>query len=343
MKPSITVKSLLASFYHGAGWVASEIRSACQGEFLILMYHRIIPRDDAGDWVQAGMYVTPETFERHVLFLKEYFSLCPIWELPAGLCPNAPPRGSKPRCALTFDDGWKDFYQYAYPILLSHQVPATVFLPTDHIGSTNWFWTDRLAWVLRQKSRIGTPLLAPKDVSGAIVSRVANLKGAVESLVETAIEFLKALPAGEIEEILQELSSLWGISLNLPGRAFLSWDEVREMYRSGVVTFGSHTASHRILTTLTPEEVAAELGTSRRRLVSEGVVDPDFIPFCYPNGNYTAEIAAMVRDTGYALAVTTERGWNSPASDLFSLRRVGMHQDMAGTPAMFGCRIAGLL
>lgn len=93
---------------------------------------------------------------------------------------------------------------------------------------------------------------------------------------------------------------------------------------------------------MTEPEIRDELANSRKRLISEKAVDPVFIPFSYPNGNYTDRIAKMVRDAGYDLAVTTENGWNHNRSDLFALKRISIHQDMTSTEAMLGCRILGI-
>ena len=114
------------------------------------------------------------------------------------------------------------------------------------------------------------------------------------------------------------------------------------MGRSGLVTFGSHTVNHLILTTLTEQEVGRELDESRERLLREGVVGSEFIPFCYPNGNYTARITEMVREAGYSMAVTTKKGWNGIGCDPYALRRVGIHQDISSTEALFGCRVTGI-
>ena len=58
------------------------------------------------------------------------------------------------------------------------------------------------------------------------------------------------------------------------------------MQISWLVSSGSHTVAHKILTTLTDDEIRNELIESRKKLIAEQVVDPSFIPFCYPNGNY---------------------------------------------------------
>jgi peptidoglycan/xylan/chitin deacetylase (PgdA/CDA1 family) len=287
------------------------------------------------------MYVTPWNFERHIRFLKTHFSVVRFSEIferiKSGKLISHP--NHKPFCVLTFDDGWYDFYLHAFPTLKAHELPAMVFLPTDYIGTRTWFWTDRLGYLFYHgynSEASGDAVYKGRD---PLVKKLIGLRGGLESRIESAIELLKGVSSESIEGTIQELSSIWRISPNPDGQAFLSWDEVREMAASNLITFGSHTAGHRILTTLTDDEIHDEIDESRKRLIAEQAVDPSFIPFCYPNGNYNDKIVSVVQNIGYNLAVTTKRGWNELGSAPFTLRRIGIHQDMTSTEAMFGCRI----
>jgi peptidoglycan/xylan/chitin deacetylase (PgdA/CDA1 family) len=137
----------------------------------------------------------------------------------------------------------------------------------------------------------------------------------------------------------------WNVDYDIKRKSFLSWDEIHEMHKSGVIYFGSHTKSHHILTTIPDERIQDELAQSKDKLLFENVVTPEFIPFAYPNGNYNDRIAKMVEEAGYNLAVTTEKGWNSVSNNnggLYKLKRIGIHQDMTSTNAMLACRIYGI-
>ncbi len=327
--------------YH-LGFISLKLRRASNGAFAILMYHRIIPKFEAQKGVQPGMYVEPGTFERQIRFLKRYFAIRPMAEVFAGAQGEVTAFHALPSCVLTFDDGWADFYTTCFPILKAYKVPATVFLPTDFVGSQDSFWTDRLSFLLASRWKKEQPgeSLPSQVAPDPLVRRLLHLNGSLESRLESAIALLKTRRNEEIEEAIAVLSSLWGIELNSPGRLFLSWEEVKEMGQSGLITFGSHTATHRILTTLDMNEVKAELGKSREELMARRIVDPSFIPFSYPNGNHTEEICRMVQEAGYHLAVTTQKGWNYTGTHLFSWKRFPIHQDMTFSPAMLGCRIA---
>ena len=345
MKSSIAIRSTLASFYNSFGLISWKLRTYSQYNFLFLTYHRILSREKAGTQVQAGMYVEPETFETHIHFLERHLNIISISEFLSNFRKDFGTSSIRPFCILTFDDGWYDFYQYVFPILKTYQIPATVFLPTNFIGTTKCFWTDSLAKLFSQRQRAESKerrVRIKTFSSNYLTNQLENLKGSKESKLEKAMQILKAYRDEEIEEILSYLSRNWNLNPEPLDRSFLSWEEVREMAQSGLISFGSHTASHRILTTLTDTEIQGELVRSKERLILEKVVDPSFIPFSYPNGSYDEKIAKMVKEVGYNLAVNTEGGWNHLGSNPFTLRRIAIHQDMTSTEAMFGCRITNI-
>lgn len=337
----IRAKSLLASLLTGTGFLKANLERLAESNFAILTYHRILERKGPRECVQDGMFVDPETFDAHIRFLKKHFRIVPIRELTFAAIRNDDHR---PLCVLTFDDGWIDFYENAYPVLTSHAVPATVFLPTDFIETGRRMWPDRIAQLYQERNVSQAKPSRQGDSSDPIVNRLEDIKGTTRQQCETAIGFLKNHRLDRIERVISELSDRWYCEDRAQDRDFLSWGEVREMQSSGLVSFGSHTAGHQILTTLSGEEIERELVESRNALIRERVADPSCMPFCYPNGDYNDKIVRMVAGAGYLLAVTTERGWNAhTSSDPYRLRRISIHQDICSTAAMLGCRIAGFI
>ncbi len=343
MKASTLGKRVLSSVFYSSGFLARRLKDEAKDGLLILMYHRVVDGIVARALSQDGMYVDVETFGEHLRFVMQHFRVVSLAE---GLDileqePGAITRRGRALCAITFDDGWRDVHENAYPLLRAHGISATVFLPTEFIGTRKWFWTDRLARLLNSANP-GEIERTVQTLSGFSLP-TSGLPGETDGRgIHGIIEAMKKLPQEEIERILGTLSEYRGAAPIPEQRAFLSWEEVREMSRSGIFQFGSHTESHRILTTLSDDEVTVELNRSKERLVAEGVVDPAFVPFAYPNGNHTDRIAVMVSEAGYRLAVTTQRGWNrtKPNLDAYRLKRIGVHQDIASTDAMFCCRLA---
>ena len=342
MKLTITAKQIISHFLFYSGIIASKIKNQGRHNSLIIMYHRILLEDEAKCGVQAGMYVKPDTFRIHLEFLKSSFCVVPLSSLLENKLKDSSPDG-KPYCILTFDDGWYDFYQHAYPVLKKYRLPATVFLPTDFIGTDNSFWTDRISYLLYKLNKQEKTKIIAAGSNNKIINKIEHFKGPFEHRLEQTIAKLKKYRLNDIEEIISALATRWNCKDFNPTRQFVNWGEVREMKKSGFVTFGSHTVNHHILTRLTDSEIADELKKSKKRLIDEGVVNKKCIPFCYPNGNCNSKISKMVKDTGYSLAVTTKTGWNNiEPENFYTLNRVGIHQDISSTPAMFGYRIAGL-
>lgn len=184
--------------------------------FVLLMYHRIIPGNEASKGIQDGIYVKPETFNVHIRFIQRHFTITHIAELLCDLKGNTLKSHAKPLCVLTFDDGWRDFYTHAFPLLKQLGIPATVFLPTDYIGTNRWFWTDRLTYLLFQRENLRNSVRGSRFSTDPLLNQLENLKGSQESQLEKAIQMLKAYREEEIEEILSELSINLDMDANPP-------------------------------------------------------------------------------------------------------------------------------
>ena len=110
----------------------------------ILMYHRVLPHGAVTGTLDDNVVVTPEAFEANVRFLLKRFAVVSLADVMAGR------QQKKPSFVITFDDGWLDTYEVAFPILKRLGVPATVFLPTAYIGTSLMFWYDRVERLVRQ-------------------------------------------------------------------------------------------------------------------------------------------------------------------------------------------------
>jgi peptidoglycan/xylan/chitin deacetylase (PgdA/CDA1 family) len=342
MKLSIHIKSFLANIFETSGLISRYLKKKSICNYLILMYHRIIPYKEAEPGMQEGMYVEPETFNMHIDYLKKYFEIIPLSEINSHINDMSSIKHF-PRCVLTFDDGWYDFYKFAYPILVAQRVPATVFLPTKYIGTRNRFWTDQVTDIFVQKKNNKYTFGKKMGSNNNVLEKLESLEGPTNIKIERAISILKNYSDDEVFHILTEMQINLNIESVSSKRVFLNWEEVRKMAESGLITFGSHTNNHKILNYLNDDDIIDELVQSKNKLIFEKVVDPSFISFSYPNGNYDMRMMKMLEETGYNVAVTTEMGWNRPNAPCFALHRVPLHQDISSTKELFGCRIANIL
>jgi peptidoglycan/xylan/chitin deacetylase (PgdA/CDA1 family) len=330
------IRSVGAAMYWWSGLRAARHR----GKAVILAYHRVLRAEDLDeDFVQPGMYVLADVFEKQMRFLKDVFAVVPLSELLARWRTGAWDTGAR-YCAITFDDGWLDNYLYAYPILRQYGIPATVFLPTAFVGTAARFWWDELTHVLRRVTRAGGSVQDQLGQLSAGYPWLAQLrKEPTEERLDGIVEKFKSVPEREIHNWLGAARRALGVKAP-DRRALVNWPEVEEMSSSGV-SFGSHSCTHRILTRLTREEVRKELRDSRERLMQRPI---RWVPvFCYPNGDYNRDVVEEVRRAGYEAAVSGCFGLESASpEDLWALKRIGVHNDVTRTPALFALRLSGL-
>ncbi len=309
----------------------------------ILSYHRVLRAGDA--YPRRQMAVSADLFDAQMAYVARAYRVVSLGDVPALLASGSP---IPPRTvAITFDDGYADNYDVAFPALRRYGLPATVFLATDFIGTGALLWWDELIGALTDGRRPGDgngrpSAHLPEGVAGllgAIDRRDARRRGRLVSELITVVNGLDAVGRRTLLDAIRE-----------PGRAraglrpatMLSWDQVREMAAGGV-SFGAHTCSHAFLDELGDEELAREILESKRRIEAETgtVVEA----FSYPKGRASARAKDLVART-FRVACTTAVGLNGRGADPHLLRRidVGECRGIRGrfSASWFSLQLSGL-
>ena len=288
------------------------------GKVTILCYHRIVANiNQAEQETLPGMVTSAETFRRQMKLVRDHYEAVSLAEAVAVLRGERNDRGSV--LALTFDDGYRDFYEQAWPILRELNLPATVFIPTAYIGSGKMLDHDRFyRFVMRARSR-GLSLRVPLVKARLSEEKVEALCSEVDPL-RAYIQFSR-LPFALRERSLSCLGDFVGDQQEgeLNGFRLLDWEMVREMASAGI-SFGAHTDNHVVLTHEEPETVEREILRSKQ--VLEEMTGRPARHFAYPTGRYNAAIIKAVASVGFEAAVTTERRLNRRGDDLLRLGRI---------------------
>lgn len=337
------IKQLLAGliYYLGLRRLILALRSGQRSRPLILMYHSVLPAADPRcQLLQPGLMVTPEHFEKQMKFLSERYQATKLDDLEF-VREEASEMSSK-QFAITFDDGWRDNYEFAMSILTQLKIPATVFLSTDFIGSLSPFWFVRAKFLIdRLEQKTIIEILKQNDLFSNEKTELAYHTADFDRFAE----FLKQIKPPLTEALLDQLSSAVDDSLPVT-RWVIDYTEAREMTIHGF-SFGSHGQSHSVLTELELEEVARELNESRRVISEELNLKVDLL--AYPNGNCNPDIKRLAREAGYRLAFVANRTNETEGHDLMALPRVAIHggvsKGVAGgfSKALFACHLDGLL
>ena len=312
---------------------------------VVLMYHRVLTRDEAAATAShPALVVGCETFARQMATLKRHFVVLSVDQLAEHLEQRRPlPDRS---CLITFDDGWRDNYENALPILERYDLPALIFLPANYIGRRRMFWQEALTHLLLaaiatvaanpQRRPALAALLAPSGLDQVLDLPSNGARPAVIAAVSagktnvTAMRGLIATLAEALDIDVDQLPSVVG---------FMDWDQAAAM-ATRRIAFGGHGAEHLLLTQVTPGEVASELRCSKHMLDTRF---PDTVAtFSYPNGYHSTDIVASTAAAGFRLAFITKRGYVSCDSDPFTLTRRTIQESVTASAPMFMARVVGL-
>jgi peptidoglycan/xylan/chitin deacetylase (PgdA/CDA1 family) len=263
-----------------------------------LTFHRVLD-DTSYETTNSlpGIVIRESSFRELLRNVKRRYELVTL----TGIAPGTP--SSRIRVAVTFDDGWRDNYTTAFPIVLEHRVPITVFICPAVLDQDFPFWPERATALLRA-TRPG--------------SKPEQFADKIEALKRTSPEMRERYFAALNAEACEPHSPPCTIDRTL------SWSEIAEMDKAGVC-FGSHTDTHQILTSGPVHLAREEVRQSREAL--EAALGKPCHAFAYPNGNWSPETRQIVKEIGFTRAVTTQQGAWASESDFLAIPRLNVSED----------------
>ena len=277
---------------------------------IALNYHRI--GDAQASSYDRGLWsASEEAFGEQMRFLKREMDIVSPADIPEILKKK---RGR--HAMVTFDDGYRDNYEAAFPILRGEGVEATFFVATGYIDSPSLPWWDEIAWMVRTCAGNGF------DLQPWLDRRLQFDEPEREHAVRTLLRRYKALPSVDADAYLDAIAAAAGTgrASSEDGKAlWMNWDMLREMKAAGM-TIGGHTVTHPVLARMTPESQQFEIQTCARRLHQE--LGQPMTCFSYPVGHPSAfdEVTrSALRETGADCAFSYYGGYRP-------VRRVGSAQ-----------------
>lgn len=326
-----TFKTISFSLLNSLG-AGALFRKLNKNKVLIVMYHGVSNSPDPlACWWQLPFV----KFESQINFLKKHYSIISLREAAQKL--KRKERLPDNAAVITFDDGYRNNYTVAYPLLKKLNVPATIFLATNFISRKDFLWHDELYLILRGASKSALDLT--KCGLGIFdLSTPENKRQAVEQIGN----YLKTIGLDEKYKVLGQIRTdlTEGPLEGLKDSEMLSWEEVEAMAGDGLIDFSAHSCSHEILSRLNTPALEEEIVNSCKK-VRRGNEE---ILFAYTNGrpqDFDRRAKAILKDIDALCAVTTISGLNSPGQDMYELKRVSIGDDL--DPVTFELLCAGFI
>jgi peptidoglycan/xylan/chitin deacetylase (PgdA/CDA1 family) len=320
------------------GGVDRFFRFLNNNKLLVVMYHGITENHyDPPVWTQLPI----EIFKAQLEYLDRHYRIVTLVDVIAAV------RGEKslPQNAalITFDDGLKNNFSVAFPILKKMGLPAAIFLTVDYIATRKLLWFDELYLLIKQAAERGIKLPLP---CGKPQER---LKGG--KLSDSSVGYIETLKHEGKEyrlEVMEKLRATFPFDNErwLADFGLLDWDDIRDMQRSGLMDFGVHTSSHCILSELSENEWESEIVTPKKML--ESLLGTEISTFCFPNGrqyiDFMPEHIEYLRCAGYTCAFSTENAlFSFTDSEPMAIGRIPAGNDFTSQPAYFRLNTSGAI
>jgi peptidoglycan/xylan/chitin deacetylase (PgdA/CDA1 family) len=276
----------------------------------IIMYHRFSEESKTG-------YMHRSFFEAQIKYLQKNYNVIRLDGLISKLKngQQVPPN----TIVLTVDDGYRDFYDIAYPILKKYSVPATLFVTTKFVDGRFWLWPDKVKYILQHSNKLHE-LDKALFIEGM---KSVDLPNERDRLWGVIISHLLSISENSKNEYLQLLEKTQEVNVpDCPVEQYqaIDWAQAKEMSADNI-EIAAHTRSHPSLSKLTSSQLVSEVTGSVNDIGKELGAKPT--SFCFPNGqpaDYTAEVKEAVKQSGCHGAVTAFFDQHL-IDDKFELRR----------------------
>ena len=283
---------------------------------VILLYHGV-SKNIINNQVRNSKYlhIDLDNFKQHIQYLKKKYHIIPLQDI----CDIIQSGEKIPAytAVITFDDGYRNVFDNAFPVLRDYAVAVSMFLTDKLILKDNWLWLDKVRYMIDVTS----------VESVDIFEQIHSLKNG--HLKIRFLDFignkLKEVRAEARNKIMEELR--FKLKVDIPEHPceeyrLMSFEQARQMQYSKLISFGSHTPEHTILTLEDPEQASRLILESKREVSEQLQREVDL--FSYPNGSYNNRIKEMLKGSGFRCGLTTNTGLNNLNTDLFELKRVSV-------------------
>ena len=295
-----------ALFY--SGQMARQYQKALASglpPYRIISYQHIVEPEELPYPIMPDSWINPQAFEKQMIYLRQHANLISLAELLSRfkdkktIFPNT--------VVVVFYPGYKDFYLNALPIIRARGIPATLFVPTSFIDTTNVFWVDSVLQICRLLQRLGRPFPQLPFCDDNFYKLTNTRPDKIEPHDEFAfrlVNYLHIIPPAARFVNLQALYNDGAKGLPYPEFFyFMSWAELQEAYQQGV-SIGTMGYNHKTFNETPAEELLADIMLGIKDLFAHNIEAHSAI-LCPDRQNLSSDIRTALKDAGLVNTLNT--------------------------------------
>lgn len=288
---------------------------------MIVMFHTINEDEKVGSRLvkKPRFEMSTTGFVTLIKYLLDKgYSFISMEELYGAITRNDSEACTRPFAVFTFDDGYADVFNCAFPILQHYQIPFTLYLTTGYPDQVIIHLSEAVEEVVRNR-----PIVRIQNGQDTLSFDTSSLERKQQSF-------------SQIEKYLwtkfstiQQMAAALGIEMANYVQHGLSWEQIMLMSKSPLCTIGAHTITHPDLTTLFDDELREELIEPKKCI--ERQLGIEVRHFAYPFGKFSSLVREEAIKAGYKTIVTTQSCYlDLKTMDVFSLPRVCADESLIG-------------
>ncbi len=275
----------------------------------ILMLHRVVQKGSLLD-ANRQMEITPELLEKAILDYQtkgyRFISMDEVHEIM-----STPKRLKQKFVCFTFDDGYADNYELAYPIFKKYNCPFAIYITTDFPDGKALLW-----WYVLEDLLMSNTELKLGDGSCYDCSTIEKKNSAFDAVRQKIFN----LPTESVKQSLANLFVNYDYSFDDKNKTLaLNWNQIEVLAKDNLCTIASHTVSHAVLTNMNVEQVETELRDSKIKL--EQCIQKKVEHFAYPYGASNESVMNLAKKVGYKTAVLANGGMTRKGDRIIRLKR----------------------
>lgn len=276
---------------------------------VFLNYHRVISDEEysKNNRPDDDLIVSKSVFEKQIKYLKQNFNVISINDINKNF-------NLKKKIVITFDDGYFDNFENAFPILQKYNCPAIIYIVTSFLDNKNYPWWLKIWRIIEANEHIFydqkkidiTNKSSKINTYNFFCEKIAMMKNSEQNSFFNIIN--KDLNNNRIDKINE----------------FLSTDDIINLSKSEFIEIGCHTHYHQNLKILSDEELYDEI--SKSKLILEQTLDKEINHFSIPFGTtdrFSERSLELLKKFNFKTIVTTENG-NFRNNKILRIPRIGI-------------------